>query len=284
MAFKNVFVLICVAFAASASAEATEDLSKDAAGLTFKDKDGSVSFEEFAGLSGDHGLSPEEVAEMKKESKPRFDKLDEDKSGKLSQSELDKEEEEPEKSEELALGEEADEDDASDEDTEGADEFSEDEAAADDDAGDEDVEQGAEDEEAADEDDEDEMGLDDEQVSAMEAESGEVEAALVEGTDTVQKMANQMLEDLDKNKDNQLSFEELAGGDDDKQSESAETDNAEDEETKKEDEEVKQEMQTHFRASDKNNDGMLSMEELEAFHQSTGETVQEAEGSTIQGL
>merc|ERR1712228_543717 len=120
--------------------------------------------------------------------------------------------------------------------------------------------------EADDEDMED--PLDDEQVAAMEEEAGEVDAALVEGAVTTENIAKQMMEGLDKDQDGLLSFEELAGDTHDEQ---------EDLENKEEYVQIKSDMEASFNAADKDKDYKLNAEELQAFHQSTGQITQEAQ-------
>merc|ERR1719215_681891 len=149
----------------------------------------------------DHGMSPEELAEMKQEMKVNFDKLDSDKNGKLSQAEMAAEMEDttlPEESEMSAMEEGAEEQDT-------------------------------------------EQSMDD-------AEGNE---AMDE-----KQAVQQMMEELDKDKDGSLSLEEFLGDE--------------------MEEEMKKEMQGDFQKTDKNNDSKLSAEELQAFVNSEQQPSEEA--------
>jgi len=94
MTFRGSFVVLgLVRLAiATASAEEAGEMAMVFAEMD-RNKDGTLSLDEFAGLSDgdDDGMSKEEVEDAKKEMKVSFDKLDEDKNGKLSQTEMSKE-------------------------------------------------------------------------------------------------------------------------------------------------------------------------------------------------
>jgi len=182
MAFKNLAFLSLVLLATPVVAE---EADADVA-LIFSemdtDKDGSLSLAEFGGLSGeDHGMSAEELAKAKEEVKADFEKLDEDKNGRLNQTELAKDTEgvAPEEDDMSAMEDGAEEQDA-EEGTEGEGDSEEDQG----------MEEGTEDEDEADE--PDDAGL------------------LEEGEMTEEQAAEQMMASLDTNKDGSLSLQEYS--------------------------------------------------------------------------
>jgi len=194
MSFRSLLVLTFALVAVAAAEEETEDGMAQMFAEMDTDKDGSLSLAEYSGLSNeeDHGMSPEELADTRREQKLSFDKLDEDKNGKLSQAELAKEMEEP-------------------------------------------------------------PAPEDDEMSAMEEGAEEQDMEGTEGDEAVdvKHMAQQVMEDLDKDKDGFVSLKEFEGEN---------LDGAEEL-----DEETKKEVLKEFQNADKNNDSKLSAEEILAF-------------------
>lgn len=190
------------------------------------DKDGSLSLEEFGGLSGeDQDMSAEELAKAKEEIKEDFNKLDEDKNGRLSQVEMAKDTMEDETSameDETSAMEEGAEEQDLEEGAEGADE--------------EGMEEGME-EGTEDKDDADEM----EDVGLLEEGDGEAEEESM-GT---QQFVQQTMHDLDRDDDNQLSLEEFQAD--------------------APDAEAKKHMEEDFNKADKDKNLKLSIEEYQAL-------------------
>lgn len=201
MSFRQLIVLTCALFAAAAAKEEAEDTIAQMFVEMDTDKDGSLSFDEYTGLAGeeDLGMSSEDLEEMKKEMRHSFTVLDEDNNGKLSQTELAKELEDPLASEENEMSA---------------------------------MEEGAE-----------------EQDMEQRMEDAEEDDVMDEQQMDEQQWAQEMMEELDKDKDGQLSFAEFEGEEIDVIGEAD-----------------KDEMHKDFRKADKNNDGQLSVEELKHFN------------------
>merc|ERR1740138_808931 len=213
---------------------------------------------------------------MKQESKVIFEKINEEKDGKLNQVELAKEVEPEDKAEgsepeEAAMEEGAEEDNmeaGADGDEEPKAEVSAVEEVAEEDG----VEAGAdadEDPEAAEsareggaeEDDVEASANDDEAFSAANANDDEAlsapesflqHVADEDDAEAAEQMANQMMEDLDLDKDGQLSLAEFASGDQTQD--------------KEERDQIKKDMQEEFTFADKDKNGKLSKEEVRAMH------------------
>eukprot|EP00930_Biecheleria_cincta_P058070 TRINITY_DN43920_c0_g1_i1.p1 TRINITY_DN43920_c0_g1~~TRINITY_DN43920_c0_g1_i1.p1 ORF type:complete len:195 (-),score=74.08 TRINITY_DN43920_c0_g1_i1:190-774(-) len=105
MVFRSICILTLMFFAAIAAEEIAEDEMAQLFSEMDTDKDGSLSLDEFSGFSDgdDHGMSAEELAEMKQETKFEFDKLDEDNNGLLSLAEMARQTEEGSEPEEQGI-------------------------------------------------------------------------------------------------------------------------------------------------------------------------------------
>jgi hypothetical protein len=262
MAFKNVVLMNFILFAAIAVAEEPKDLNKDG----------------MAEMMARNGEDPKaEVEAMKQESKVTSEKLDEDKNGKLSQAEPAKEVEPEDKAESSEPEEAAMEAGSEEDDMEaGAADAAEPEAevsAMEEVAEDDDVEAGADaDEDPEAEESAREEGAEEDDVEAGADDDEDPEAPVSflqhvadeDDAEAAEQMANQMMEDLDLDKDGQLSLTEFAAGE---QAEAADT------EEKEESDQIKKDMQEDFTSADKDKNGKLSKEEVQAMHaMPTGET------------